>query len=198
MEHEYHPAIQISTVAPFAQQQGHLTKSIMRPSPHSVTGIFDSSPCPEPSPLAFVAFTILSTVWVFCQLCLSSSSSPATPQPHSENESNNKSLASTERIIASLLYATICGVLLLNGCWLATIYVWAIKQLYKGTSHGILGFAFTALVLAVHFIFLLAGFALWVWGLLVTLCRLCKLWIYRGDTFGELDRTGTCKNIESK
>ncbi|KAI0431431.1 hypothetical protein F5Y09DRAFT_304890 [Xylaria sp. FL1042] len=146
----------------FAQQQSHLIMSIMRPSPHIVAGIFYSSPCPEPGPLTFMAFTALSIVWVFYQLCLSPVSSSASLQSHCKNESNNKSFSNAERIIASLVYATFCGILLLDGCWLATIYAWGIKLLSKGTTRGILDFIGVAILLALHFVFLSAGFVLWV------------------------------------
>ncbi|KAI0870412.1 hypothetical protein GGS24DRAFT_107944 [Hypoxylon argillaceum] len=171
----------------------------MRSPQHYDTGIFSSSSCPEPGALTFVAFTMLPISWVFYQLCLPSSSSPAYPQLRGKNESHTtQPRSNTRRVVVSLLYAVICGILLLDGCWLGSIYTWGIKQTYRGTARGIADFAFTVLVLAVLPIFLLVGFALWFWALSATARRLWRLWAYSEEAFEEDELTGISKNAESE
>ncbi|KAI0103305.1 hypothetical protein GGR51DRAFT_253144 [Nemania sp. FL0031] len=153
----------------------------MRPSQFNAVDIFASSPCPEPGALTLIAFTILSIAWVFCQLCLSSLA--ASSRLHSKKEGRPLSPSRTGRMIVSLFYAAICSVLLVDCCWLATIYTWAITKLSRGETRGLMDFAFTRFVLAVWLIFLLTICALWLWSLLVTVKRLCKLWVNPGDIF---------------
>lgn len=101
-------------------------------------------------------------------------------------------------MIVSLLYAMICGILFLDGCWLATIYTWAIKQLSRGATRGVMDFVFVILVVAVWIIFLLAGFYLWVWATWVTMRQLLELWTGRGGTVKEVPLAGSYGNTESK
>ncbi|KAI1121316.1 hypothetical protein F5Y10DRAFT_256527 [Nemania abortiva] len=168
----------------------------MRSPRRHVDDIFAYSPCREPGPFTFMTFTIISILWLFCQLCLRFSASPTSHQPHSKNESRTQSSTLTERVITSLLYAIMCGILLLDGCWLATIYTWATAKIAKEQTHGPVEFAFTRFVLVVWSIFLLAGCALWVWAMSAIIRQLCKLWVYRGKTLERDNLTGIQKNLE--
>ncbi|KAI0506795.1 hypothetical protein F5B22DRAFT_437718 [Xylaria bambusicola] len=172
----------MSTTSLFVQTQSHMHKSTMRRSPHRDFSFIFPSVCPEPGLITFMAFTILSIIWLFCQLCLSTMSSPASPQIP-----NNEALS--KRIIMSSLYAIVCGILLLDGCWLAAIYAWGMTALSKGITDGVLWFFFTVIVLALHVIFLSAGFGFWVWGLFVTFWRLRALWVHRSIPVGQTDVT---------
>ncbi|KAI8944608.1 hypothetical protein F4801DRAFT_571127 [Xylaria longipes] len=172
----------------------------MRPHPHHYApDIFASSPCPDPGALTFIAFTIMSIAWAFNQLCPLFVSSSASSLSRSKKLESHTQISSKpkRKMTVSLLYAMMCGILLLDSCWIATIYTWSIRGLSAGASRGIMDFVFTVPVLAILIMFLLIVFALWGWAVWVTMRQLFELWT---DQEGALEDplAGTCRNIDSK
>ncbi|KAI0862780.1 hypothetical protein F4860DRAFT_111120 [Xylaria cubensis] len=140
--------------------------------------MFASSFCPEPGAFTFIGCTILSMAWIFLQICWSYSTTPSSTRV------DKKPSTSPARIITSIFYLIVFGILLLDGCWLITIYSWTIKQFLTGPTHGMIEKAFTMLMGGFYMVFLLGLIVLWVWTLRHIMRYVFDLWAYQHVTVG--------------
>ncbi|KAI1429199.1 hypothetical protein F5Y12DRAFT_728583 [Xylaria sp. FL1777] len=142
-----------------------------------VPDVFDSSICPEPGAFSLIAFTIISVVWIFCQICISFQPSKKAAESSTQNSYNT----TTHKVIVSTIYTIVLGILLLDGCWLTTMYIWAIKRLSTAPIHGFMDLSFTVLVVVIWCAFVLLGFVAWFWTLRVMAKQVLTLWDGRGS-----------------
>jgi hypothetical protein len=115
---------------------------------------------------------------MFCQMCIAVSKPAASSQLSSKSVNPH---STTYKMIASALYAIVFGVLLLDGCWVATIYIWGIKKIQTAATYGLTESTFTVLVLCVQYAVLLVGSASWLWTVSVMVKQVLALWADRGD-----------------
>ncbi|KAI0434362.1 hypothetical protein F5Y09DRAFT_296055 [Xylaria sp. FL1042] len=147
-------------------------------APHShrhVGDAFKSSLCPEPGPFAFIIFSIISILWMFCQFCISFQ----LKKPSELFVQNSHD--STPKIIVSAIYAIVLGILLLDGCWFVTLYVWAIKAVYTAPTLGLMDLFSTVVAVVVWCLFLVALFVSGVWTIQVMIKQIFAMWANRGD-----------------
>ncbi|KAI8946681.1 hypothetical protein F4801DRAFT_52948 [Xylaria longipes] len=159
------------------------------PRQQHASQILASSVCPEPSAFAFVSCTILSMAWIFLQICWSYSATPSSTQ---EDKTPN---SSPTRIAMSVFYVVVLGILLLDGCWLTTIFSWGIKQLLTVPTHGMIEQAFTMLMGAFYIVFLLGLVVLWLWTLSCIMRFVLDLWAYQHLTTGASTRPPESENL---
>ncbi|KAI1749777.1 hypothetical protein F4782DRAFT_287225 [Xylaria castorea] len=151
---------------------------------------FVSSVCPEPGAFTFISCTILSMAWIFLQICWSCSATPCSTQ---EDKKSNSSL--TKKIATSIFYLTVVGILLLDICWLTTIFMWGIRQLSTGPTYGILDQAFTKLISTFYSFFLLGLVVLWLWTLRRIMRRVLDLWANQHLTITTSTRSFNSKSL---
>ncbi|KAI1273466.1 hypothetical protein F5Y07DRAFT_376487 [Xylaria sp. FL0933] len=144
------------------------------PRRHSVDA-FKSSLCPEPGAFTFIAFSILSVLWIFCQICIAfQPKNPAKPPVQ-------KSYDPTGKIIVSAIYAIVLGILLLDGCCFVTLYVWAIKKVSTAPTIGVMDLFSSVLAVVTWCAFLLVLFGSGFWTIRVMIKQMYALWTDGGD-----------------
>ncbi|KAI1350923.1 hypothetical protein F5Y01DRAFT_284727 [Xylaria sp. FL0043] len=136
---------------------------------------FKSSLCPKPGAFTFIAFSILSVLWIFCQICIAFQPKDSAKLPV------QKFYDPTEKIIASAIYAIVLGMLLLDGCWFATLYVWAIKKVSTTPTVGVMDLFSSVLAVVTWCAFLLVLFGSGCWTIGVMIKQLYTLWTDGGD-----------------
>jgi hypothetical protein len=127
---------------------------------HHASSTLASPVCPEPSAFTFVICTITAVAWIFLQICWSYSTTlQSTPVDKADRTANSIS----KRLAMSFFYLAVSGILLLDGCWLITIFSLGIKQLLTATTHGMIDYAFTMIMGAFYVVILLGLVVLWIW-----------------------------------
>ncbi|KAF3023672.1 hypothetical protein E8E14_013548 [Neopestalotiopsis sp. 37M] len=154
------------------------------PDGHNILGIFERSVCPDPNVFVFIAFTLVTVIWTFIQICLTYAPSPprtAAKLIDKEYVFHDSALQSPakrqELILTSFFYAITLGILLMDGCWLGTINAWAITRIVRSTSHGLADYTFKGVFFLGVLPCLLAGFVLWTWSLYSNVRRLHLSWL---------------------
>jgi hypothetical protein len=154
------------------------------PYGHNILGIFEGSVCPEPNVFVFIAFTLVTVIWTFIQICLTYASSPpktAAKLIDKEHVSHDSALQSPnkrqELILTSFFYAITLGILLIDGCWLGTINAWGISRIVRSTSHGLADYASKGVFFLGVLPCLFAGSVLWTWSLYSNVRRLYFSWL---------------------
>lgn len=135
-----------------------------------VLHLFDNSICQEPDVFVFITFTIFTLLWALYMSIRSSQSE--------ENPRNKNFLAC---VFLSIAYTSILAVLLLDGCWVITIFRWGFSQTSGAngatdTFIGLVDWMFTLLVLNFQYILFLLAFLLWAVTILRTAKQLVSVW----------------------